>query len=759
MNLMKTLTRFLLCILLLGIGPAFGQTPPVADRAQQAFDAGSAAEQRGDLTTQIQAFGDAATAFAATGNRLGQSTALLRRAEAYLSAGYYEAALTDFQAALALVRRGNDPARIAAVLASLGNAYVVIARFDEARQTLDEALQLARQHSITDTESVALNNLGNLYAAQQRHTDARLTYQQALKRVHAVNDALLQAKILVNAARNEQSLADSAQMQTLAQQAATMLEPLPASHDKTFLLLTLGLLWANNDTERAYRALEQARTDATTLPNPRTASYAYGYLARLYQQANRYQDALMLNNKAIFLAQQNEAPDILYLWHWQAGTIHQAQGNTDAAIAAYQRTLADLEPIRSDLLSGYRGQGSAFRDVLGPLFVNLADLLLRRAANQSHTAAQPDLRAAQAALEQLKTAELQDYFLDQCVTRAQSQATGLNVIAPGTAVLYPILLPDRLELLLSLADGIQQFSVPVAGATVAAEARTFRSLLEKRTTREYLTYSTKLYRWLLQPLEPALTGAAIQTLIIVPDGPLRTFPFGALHDGQHYLVEKYALATTPGLALTDATPPAHQRSRVLLSGLTESVQGFPPLPAVGYELTEIQHIFGQSNGTLLQDQNFILQNLESELTNRPYNVVHIASHGQFESDIRKSFLLTYNEKLNMDRLEEYMQLRRFSEQPVELLTLSACQTAAGDDRAALGLAGIAIKAGARSALGTLWFVNDEASSLLVADFYRHLQTGKTKAMALQEAQEQLLTDKRYKHPGYWSPFLLIGNWL
>ena len=260
-----------------------------------------------------------------------------------------------------------------------------------------------------------------------------------------------------------------------------------------------------------------------------------------------------------------------------------------------------------------------------------------------------------------------------------------------------------------------------------------------------------------------LRNSRIETLVVIPDGPLRTIPFAALYDGDRYLIEKYAIATTPGLTLTDASPLEKQRLRVLVSGLSDAVQGFPALPAVDAELSTIQDIFGENNGTLLKDQSFVLGNFEQELTKRPYNIVHIASHGQFESDIRKSFLLTYNEKLDMDRLEEYMQLRRFSDEPVELLTLSACQTAAGDDRAALGLAGIAIKAGARSALGTLWFVNDEASSILVSDFYRQLRRqGLSKVKALQQAQLALVRapeSRRFKHPGYWSPFLLIGNWL
>ena len=114
----------------------------------------------------------------------------------------------------------------------------------------------------------------------------------------------------------------------------------------------------------------------------------------------------------------------------------------------------------------------------------------------------------------------------------------------------------------------------------------------------------------------------------------------------------------------------------------------------------------------------------------------------------------------MDGLEKFIKLSRFREKPVELLTLSACRTAAGDDRAALGLAGIAIKAGARSALATLWFINDRASSVLVTRFYRELKNpAVSKAQALRFAQLSLIEDRRYRHPGYWSPFLLIGNWL
>ena len=206
--------------------------------------------------------------------------------------------------------------------------------------------------------------------------------------------------------------------------------------------------------------------------------------------------------------------------------------------------------------------------------------------------------------------------------------------------------------------------------------------------------------------------------MIVPDGALRTIPLAALHDGEQFLVARYAVVTTPGLTLTDPRPLPRERAQLLLNGLTESVQGFAPLPYVAEELQTIHKIYG---GTVLQNGQFTLSNMEKGLEQTPYSIVHIASHGQFDSDSEKTFLLTYEGKLSMDKLEQFLGLSKFRTEAVELLTLSACQTAAGDDRAALGLAGVAIKAGARSALATLWTVNDPASALMVSDFYRQLQ--------------------------------------
>jgi CHAT domain-containing protein len=245
---------------------------------------------------------------------------------------------------------------------------------------------------------------------------------------------------------------------------------------------------------------------------------------------------------------------------------------------------------------------------------------------------------------------------------------------------------------------------------------------------------------------------------VVPDGPLRSIPFAALHDGHEFLVAEYSIATELGLTLTDPKPLGRQPMSALLSGLSVPTQGYPGLPFVTKELSVLQTV--AQNSTVLENQAFRVQRIEAALKAQSYSVVHIASHAQFSSDPAKTFILAYDGRLTLGELEDSVKGRRWDGNPLELLTLSACQTAVGDDRAALGLAGVAIKAGARSAVASLWFINDEAASRIVTQFYQELQKpGVSKAQALQQAQLALMQDRRFRHPGYWAPFLVIGNWL
>ncbi len=328
---------------------------------------------------------------------------------------------------------------------------------------------------------------------------------------------------------------------------------------------------------------------------------------------------------------------------------------------------------------------------------------------------------------------------------------------PKTAILYPIAMADRLVLLVYLPDGIKQFSVPVSSDTLKQRALLYRQRLQTRPNNRFLHESWQLYDWLIRPIEKELDAIQADTLIVAPDGPLRLFPFSTLNDGKQFLIEKYAIATIPSITLTDSKPVETDYTRILLSGLSDGVQDFSPLPSVTAELRDIKEIM--SGKILIQNKDYTIDNLTAAFKKEPYSIVHLATHGVFGGSPEESFLLTYNSKLTMNKLEELIKQSRFQENQVELLTLSACQTALGNERAELGLAGAAIKAGVKSVIATLWFVDDEATSLAIREVYRQLRTpGMSKTKALQNAQKKLLAQLRYRHPLYWGPFLLIGNW-
>jgi CHAT domain-containing protein len=281
--------------------------------------------------------------------------------------------------------------------------------------------------------------------------------------------------------------------------------------------------------------------------------------------------------------------------------------------------------------------------------------------------------------------------------------------------------------------------------------------LEKRTTNEYLPVAPLLYNEIIRPVDPTLMRYKIDTLVIVPDGVLRTIPFAALHDGSGFLVERFATAITPSLHLMDPRPLAVASREALVLAISESTQGFSGLPNAAHEAREVHAVAG---GEVFLNDEFTRSRFQSEIRHAPFGVVHIASHGQFGSDPSRTFVLAFDTHLTMDDLETTIKYGELRPDALELLTLDACETAVGDDRAALGLAGIALKSGARSALATLWFISDRASGELAVRFYEALKPGNlSKARALQAAQWQLIAGRRYSHPAYWAPFLLIGNWL
>jgi CHAT domain-containing protein len=301
---------------------------------------------------------------------------------------------------------------------------------------------------------------------------------------------------------------------------------------------------------------------------------------------------------------------------------------------------------------------------------------------------------------------------------------------------------------------------------------------------EYIGQARALYDLLLRPVEPLLTQGKVETLVVVPDGALRLIPLGALHDGERFAVAKYALATAPGLTITSAPRPGTDLGKVLLAGLSEPGPVLDKLPPQALErLTgtegsrgvrspdlkeglalpgvteEIRALKDETKGDRLLNSEFTVARFRTQVGTGGYRVVHIASHALFSQRAQTSFILAYDDVLTIDELQTLLRREEVQQNPIDLLSLSACQTAEGDDRAPLGIAGAALRAHAGSALGSLWPVDDEATKMLMVRFYEQLISGKaSKAKALQQAQLQLIGNQSFEHPFFWAPFILVGSW-
>ncbi|MDM8549820.1 CHAT domain-containing protein [Desulfobacterales bacterium HSG2] len=689
---------------------------------------------------------------------------LLCLANAYQAVGHYRKALSAMKGALPAIRQSDDPYRKTLFFSTLGDIHLSLGDAEKAEKYLEEGLEHADSTENPLLLASVLNNRGNVFAANRDYRKATEIYTEGSD---LIKQEPLNAKILTNMLRVRYLSGDYENIAEESENALLQTLILPDSHDKAANLISLGLIVReireklpseSRMKEMAYKALNQAKQIAENMGDTRIASYASGYMGQLYEAETRYSEAADLTRSAIFLAQQTYSPEILYLWQWQSGRLLRAMGDIENSVRAYQNAVATLIPVRGEFFAGYRDQAKdIFYRQIKPVCLGLADMFLTQAEvpGISEVRREKRLREARDTMELLKTAELQDFFEDECVMR--KKRVSLNRVPAHTAILYPILFPDRLALLLTLPHGIKQITVPVDEGRIRKTVRRFQSLLQTRTSYEFRECAELLHEWLIRPVEDELAASETDTLIIAPDSILRVIPFAALHDDRDYLIERYAIGVVPGVTLTDPGSPVRNDIRLLAAGLSQARQGFAQLPNVRKELEDISEI---AETTILLDKDYTIDNLREAFENHHYPILHMATHGVFGRTRKETFLLTYNDKLTMDRLDQLIALGRFRERPMELLTLSACQTALGDERAALGLAGVALMAGARSAVASLWLVDDEATYLMMSEFYRQIAfSDMSKARALQAAQKMLIEQTRYWHPIYWAPFLLVGNWL
>ncbi|WP_013323120.1 CHAT domain-containing protein [Gloeothece verrucosa] len=647
----------------------------------------------------------------------------------------------------------------------LANILRVNGRIKEAQSILESIL--SRLTSPEDQAGILLS-LGKLEQTQKNLDKALNFYQQSTEKALSVRTkiqsqlALLGVLVLTEQWKTAAALVPSIE---------TTFHLLPTNHTDLYAQinflnnliilkeaeinsnLSLNLPSWSAIAELVGQVIQKARN----LGDKRTESYGLGTLGKIYQHTQQWSTAQNLTEQALIIAQSINAPEITYRWQWQLGRLYRAQNQQQAAINTYENAVKTLELIKNDLVANSQEIQYSFQEEVEPVYRELVDLLLQ--PNQQGIIPQENLSRARDVIELLRIAELDNFFQQSCIV---SNPKKIDDIDPQAAVVYTIILPTRLAIILSLPkQPLRYYASWVKAQELERVIALFRYNLVIRSQREFFTVGQQLYQWIIQPIEADLEASGVKTLVFVSGSALQNIPISALYDGanQQYLIQKnYNIAITSGLQLLNPLPLKETKLFTLAGGLTQAKIGFPPLRFVAQELEQIKTYVPSR---ILLNQEFTVKDLNQNLENNNFSILHLATHGQFSSRFEDTFILTWNERLNILQLESLLQQKtHIGQAAIELLVLSACETASGDKRAALGLAGMAVRSGARSTLATLWSVNDEATAEFMQQFYQKLSS-KTlnKAGAFKQAQLNLLENPRYQHPFYWAPYVLLGNWL
>lgn len=744
-----------------------------------------------DGESAVNCSGGAYSVAQATTDVIGQATALGSLAETYRLTGDYETALVVLETGLDLVETSDELAQYEAPMRnSLGNTH---ARLAQVKIRRAEASEL----------------LGNEKVATRLKAEAGENQQAALEAFASAATLANNQSDLTTELRSQLSLLSLYQQPinsstgTVEAQTriAQLIAQLPASRETTYAAISLAKSYRRtgqnfdcsdrNDLqglERTQKWLEKGLQIAEQIGDERSKSFALGELGHLAECQDNLDKAFRLTEQAQLSATNAlESADSLYLWEWQAARLYSKQYEKAKAISLseqaitlykqattlYKQAISTLKSIRTNILTADRDLQFDFRDTVDPIYRQYIELQLAPETNGLATkqlsANETNISEALQTIDALRLAELQNFFGDDCVLVESANARDqLFAQDTQTTVITSVVLPEYTALIANFPDGSSQIVRMSDTQQLEDWAQTFRKVLVDYPKKVFdLSSGEELYKRLIAPLEADLERTNTNTLVFVQDGFLRNIPMSALYDGDQYLIQKYAVATTPALSLT-APRSSSRELRALAVGLsqeitTQSGYEFNDLGAVDKELAAVSDELPGSR-TLLNEE-FTVERFSEALRENRYSVLHLATHGQFSTVPEETFVITgpndagFAEEITFNQLEALIREFAPDNEPIELITLTACETATGDDRSTLGLAGVAIQAGARSAIASLWRLDDRTAASLVPNFYENLRDPNlSKAQALQLAQVAEIEAAPGANPGRWAPLILVGNW-
>ena len=709
---------------------------------------------RGQPELALETWKKAEAFYQEAGDVAGRFGSQINQAGALQSLGFYRRSRQVLEKVRFQLQAEPNSQIKAAALTSFGSTLQLVGELQNARDILEQSLAIATD--LGTATSAILLALGNIAYDLQQPQVALDYFEKAQKTAANLEEKLDAQLARLSLYREFEQGLPGKEMQTLVAEIYSSLPDLPPSRLSVYAAVNfaehlLKIEVRELSDRQLGRVMSEATAIAKSLGDRPAEAYALLQWGKLYEQNGQVAEAIRLTEESLAIAQSIQATDIVSQSAWQLGRIFKNMGKEKAAIAAYSEAVNALQSLRGDLVAINPDVQFSFRESVEPVYREMVAMLLDKKPSQEN------LRQARELIEALQLAELDNFFRDACLDAAP---VTLDKIDPTAAIIYPIILSDRLAVILSAPGQPLQYSfTPLSSDQIQEiQEELLSSLSPDAAIGEHLPFAQQLHDWLIGVAAKQGVLKEVKTLVFVLDGALRELPMAVLHDGQRYLIENYNIVISQGLQLVDPRQLDKEELSAIAAGLTEARQGFSAIPAVEGEINQIASNIPVS--VLLNDE-FTRGSLFNQVQKNSASVVHLATHGQFSSKLEDTFLLAWEGRIGVKDLDQLLSGRETARYgAIELLVLSACETAVGDDRALLGLAGLALRSGARSTLATLWVVRDRSTAILMAEFYKHLQSpGVMKAEALRRAQLALLANPNYKEPFFWAPFILVGNWL
>ncbi|MEA5486345.1 MULTISPECIES: CHAT domain-containing protein [Pseudanabaena] len=729
-------------------------------------------------------------------DRQGEGSVLRNLGNAYRNLGKYDKAIEYQLQSLAIAREIKDRRSEGQSLGNLGNAYRSLGKYDKAIEVHLQSLAIDQEIKDRRGEGQSLGNLGITYSFLGKYDKAIEFHLRSLAIKREIKDRLGEGRSLGNLGISYYSLGKYDKAIEFHLQRLAIAQEIK---DRLGEGQSLGNLGNTYDSLDKYdKAIEFHLRSLAIKREIKDRSGEMGGLNNLavtYKKLNRDQEAMISYQQALTIAREIRDRSVEGLTLANIGNLSSKANHLELAIVFYKQSINVREAIRKDIRKLDKDIQQSYLETISSSYKRLADLLIQ----------QDRIIEALQVLDLLKVQELEDYFKN--IKGSDRSAQGVRLletekaisdkllavsfenspqissqlakqiqqlpkseinkvpdylqkIPQGTALLYPLILGDRLEIILFSPNTIPiSRTVKISQKELETLVIDFRAALIDAGSEDVQEPATQLYQLLIKPIEAELVQAKTTTILYAPDGILRYIPIAALYDGKQWLAEKYRISNLIAYSLFDFSAQPKNSPKILAGAFGgkagEKKFGQTALPATIREVQAIANSFNNSV-TLIEDQ-FSRQAIESKFKN--HNILHLATHAEFNIGVPdNSFIIFGNgDKIRLNEITDW-QIPN-----IDLIVLSACQTGVGklgDGVEILGFGYQVQKAGAKQAIASLWKVDDAGTQALMSAFYGELQKGDvTVTEALRRAQIALIKSPQYNHPNYWSAFFAIGNGL